>query len=84
MSYYTPPQVDMLSKCENATSHVCECRCRGAAHGLMRAADEEGFRSLPKDDPHYLPSAEEIAVREKEAERAHKELVAKLSAKWGA
>lgn len=51
-------------RCEEAIGDVCHCRCGGAFHGAKRGGtagdgtiDRAFFETLPKDDPHYLPSA---------------------------
>jgi hypothetical protein len=47
-------------KCEDAREEVCHCRCGGAAHGRKAGGGKAYFQGLPPDDPHHLPTDEEI------------------------
>jgi hypothetical protein len=42
-------------RCEQATTPVCKCRCRGALHGARRVPSGGDFSVLHTDDPHYRP-----------------------------
>ena len=64
------------ARCETAKHKTCRCRCHGALHGAMRNFIEEGrqrieerefYETLPKDDPHHLPTREETRRKRKDA-----------------
>lgn len=51
--------VRQAMNCENATGHVCKCRCGGALHGANRMPSGDDaltwLDSLDQDDPHHRP-----------------------------
>lgn len=63
------------ASCEQALHPKCRCRCHGTYHGTGRAAfsadrGRSFFEALPDDDPHRLPTEEEVAERRCERRRA--------------
>ena len=57
--------------CETASRPVCRCRCGGSLHGARRNDESimtDFFEDLAPDDPHRIPTAEEI--RERNRQRA--------------
>jgi hypothetical protein len=79
--------------CEYALNKSCKCRCGGKLHGarrIERVYDElptrDDFQALPADDPHHLPTDEEIAKaraatreRYRTKRRKRRELVSQLN-----
>jgi hypothetical protein len=62
-----PLSAKQAGACEQAAAPACTCRCGGALHGAKRGDGRAFFEALPADDPHYLPSDAQKALRNERA-----------------
>ena len=55
------------SRCENALTPRCRCRCGGSLHGAKRGGEDVPsrafFEELADDDPHRVRTWEELEAR---------------------
>ncbi len=56
------------TRCENAKTRRCRCRCGGVLHGSARFTDPDRATLLAVDDPHRAGS--QLTLFDRELERA--------------